>query len=224
MASDVGMLDGLERSYPGLLGKLGQTWPAKMAQGILGGLTLPGDVYQGKVSMYGGDGRTSSEVINRSADLAGMVMGGAYPAAQPGAVGMAGGKLVLPSPASLQALPHPSAENLKNFSRIESVPLSQARTLQDGAGGMNWEANRRGEYAPPLFEGYAERPVAVRKETGEYIILDGNHRTVNALNRGDQNFEMHVIDAKDYAPRFAGVKPAPDSMSTDDLLKALLGE
>jgi len=56
---------------------LTETWPAKMAQDALSALMLPGDVYQGKVSMYGDDGRTNPEVINRSADLAGLVTLGA---------------------------------------------------------------------------------------------------------------------------------------------------
>jgi hypothetical protein len=45
-------------------------------------LMLPGDVYQGNVSMYGEDGRTNPQVINRSADLAGMMTlgSGAIPA------------------------------------------------------------------------------------------------------------------------------------------------
>lgn len=54
-----------------------ETWPARMAQDALKALMLPGDVYQGKVSMYGDDGRTNPEVINRSADLAGLVTLGA---------------------------------------------------------------------------------------------------------------------------------------------------
>jgi hypothetical protein len=130
----------------------------------------------------------------------------------------------LPSMDSLQVLPHPSIQNLKNYSRVEIVDLSKARTPQDGVGGMNWEANKRGEYAPPLFEGYADKPVAVRKETGEYVILDGNHRSVNAVNRGDKNLEMYVIDAKDYAPQAAGLKPQPSKISDDDLLRELFGK
>lgn len=153
------------------------------------------------------------------------VMGGGMPTAERGALGIAGGRIkVLPSVESLQALPHPSVQNMKDFSRIETVDLSKARTLQDGRGGMNWEGNAKGEYALPLFDGYGTIPVAVRKETGEYVVLDGNHRTVNALNRGDKNLDMHVIDAKDYAPRYAGVKPAPPSMSNDELLSLLMGK
>jgi hypothetical protein len=52
------------------------------ANTALGALMLPGDVYQGNVSMYGADGRTNPQVINRSADLAGMMTlgSGAIPA------------------------------------------------------------------------------------------------------------------------------------------------
>ena len=60
--------------------KLGQTWPARLAKDAWGAVTLPGDVYQGNVSMYGDDGRTNPEVINRSMDLAGLVTGGSYAA------------------------------------------------------------------------------------------------------------------------------------------------
>lgn len=153
------------------------------------------------------------------------IMGGGMPIAERGALGMAGGRIkVLPSMESLQDLPHPSVQNLKDFARIEAVDLNKARTLQDGRGGMNWEGNAKGEYAPALFDGYGTMPVAVRKETGEYVVLDGNHRTVNAINSGAKNLDMHVIDAKDYAPRYAGVKPAPPKMSDDELLSLLMGK
>lgn len=72
---------------------LAQTWPARMGKGMLSALMLPGDVYQGNVSMYGADGRTNPEVINRSADLAGVLAGGAIPAAEKGAAGIFGGRL-----------------------------------------------------------------------------------------------------------------------------------
>jgi hypothetical protein len=52
------------------------------ARTALGALMLPGDVYRGNVSMYGADGRTNPQVINRSADLASMMTlgSGAIPA------------------------------------------------------------------------------------------------------------------------------------------------
>lgn len=50
-----------------------------LGQSIYRAITLPGNVYQGKVPMYGEDGRTNPEVIQQSTDLAGLVMGGAMP-------------------------------------------------------------------------------------------------------------------------------------------------
>lgn len=73
--------------------KLKQTWPARLAGGMLQAAALPGDVYQGNVSMLDQYGRTNPEVIGRSADLAGMVMGGGMPMAEKGAAGIFGGRL-----------------------------------------------------------------------------------------------------------------------------------
>ncbi|MDE2107317.1 MAG: hypothetical protein KGL39_59525 [Patescibacteria group bacterium] len=52
-----------------------QTWPVQLAQHLWGALKLPGDVYQGNVAITGADGRTNPEVINRAADLAGVLVG-----------------------------------------------------------------------------------------------------------------------------------------------------
>ena len=60
-----------------MIDTLMQTWPARMAQDAWSAAKLPGDVYQGNVNMYGPDGHTNPEVINRAADLAGMVTLGA---------------------------------------------------------------------------------------------------------------------------------------------------
>lgn len=54
-----------------------QTWPARVGRHMIDAAKLPGDVYQGNVSMYGEDGRTNPDVINRSADLAGAITLGA---------------------------------------------------------------------------------------------------------------------------------------------------
>lgn len=49
---------------------LSDTWPARLAKSLYSAVTLPGDVYQGNVSMMGEDGHTNPEVINRAAELA----------------------------------------------------------------------------------------------------------------------------------------------------------
>lgn len=69
-------------STPSFSDKLMQTWPAKMAQSMLGAAALPGDVYAGRVLPE------SPEYYNRATDLAGLVTGGSFAApAQKNAVG-----------------------------------------------------------------------------------------------------------------------------------------
>lgn len=46
------------------------TWPVKAAKAVYSGLTLPGDVAQGNVSILGEDGHTNPEVIHRSWEAA----------------------------------------------------------------------------------------------------------------------------------------------------------
>lgn len=79
--------------WGGLLAKLGQTWPAKMGQGILDAAQLPGQVAGGLLAtqpsqpgMWSDEDEarqqaTQGTMMNRAADLGGMVMGGAYAAA-----------------------------------------------------------------------------------------------------------------------------------------------
>ena len=74
-----------------------------------------------------------------------------------------------------------------------------------------------------MVAGYGDKPLALRLETGEYVIYDGNHRTDLALQKGKTELPMHVIDVKSYDPAHAGRKPVPDKMSSDELLKMLLG-
>lgn len=72
-----------EREYGGFLplswekGKKAETWEWDSEGGIPGvikrALTLPGDVYTGKVPTIGSDGRTSDQLIQRSAEMAGVV-------------------------------------------------------------------------------------------------------------------------------------------------------
>lgn len=127
----------------------------------------------------------------------------------------------LPSSSSLAIPDAPTADLLKQFGRVESVPLDMARGTQSK---MNWDAFGSGDHPGALIDGFADRPVAVRREDGEYLIFDGHHRTVSALNEGQRAMDMYVIDARSYAPQVAGRKPAPQTISDDDLLKALFGK
>lgn len=55
---------------------LGDTWPARIAKAMMSAAKLPGDVYQGNVSMTGDDGRTNPQVIDRAAELGGLMISG----------------------------------------------------------------------------------------------------------------------------------------------------
>lgn len=126
----------------------------------------------------------------------------------------------LPSSASLNTPPAPAAADMARASRVENVPLSSVRGTQSK---MSWDKFNSGDHPAPLLEEYADKPVAVRKENGEYLVFDGHHRAVQAINNDQPYMNMHVIDAKHYAPEFAGHKPARPTMSDDELLKQLFG-
>lgn len=81
---------------------LADTWPVRMAKAAWSGLTLPGDVVQGSVSMTGEDGRTNPQVISRAAELA-MASSPASPAAGTGAAIAA--TVGLAKPATLAVAP-----------------------------------------------------------------------------------------------------------------------
>jgi hypothetical protein len=116
------------------LSKLGELWPARAARAAWEAVKLPGDVYQGNVQMTPPGLRRedftdaappqaapgawfnpavwqpNSEVIGRSADLAGLLGGGGMPMAERGAAGIFGGRLA--KTADLHALQR--AEEMTN--------------------------------------------------------------------------------------------------------------
>ena len=124
----------------------------------------------------------------------------------------------LPFSESLSIPDAPTREQLKRHGRAENVPLHKVMATQPK---MDWEKFEKGEHPEELVKGYGDKPIAVRKENGEYLIYDGHHRTVLAIDSGKKHLNMHVIDAKKYAPQDAGRKPAKDKVSTDDLMKEL---
>ena len=123
----------------------------------------------------------------------------------------------LPASVSLTQPNTPTVEQMKQFSRVESVPLKSARGFQ----ASRWDLFNAGEHPGSLIDGYGDMPVAVKRRDGEYLIYDGNHRTVRQLNAGADRMDMHVIDAQDYAPDMAGRPKAKEKMTDDELLEAL---
>lgn len=197
-----GLLEGIEQSYPGLLGKLAQTWPAKMAQGLLGAATLPGDVYQGNVSMYGEDGRTNPEVIGRSADLAGMVTlgAGAIPAEANSLRAGMGAYDPTKTGWVFRDVKAPHNEMAKGDWRAVTNAADEGRV-------MNVELPIRSMYATqksvnPDFAEAATTAVRgdskdlpfVIKKNGQYFVQDGHHRLTAAAERGSQTASVRLVD------------------------------
>lgn len=127
---------------------------------------------------------------------------------------------LMPSPSTLAMPDVPTVEHMEKFSRVESVPLSKAVSFQAA---RTWESFDAGKHPGELITGYGDKPVALRLETGEYVIYDGNHRTDLAISKGDTSLDMHVIDVRNYDPQHAGRKPAQNKMSEDELLSELFG-
>lgn len=128
---------------------------------------------------------------------------------------------LLPSPQSLSMPSVPTVEQMKQYGRVEVVPLSKAVSFQSA---RNWEKFNKGEHPGELVAGFGDKPLALRLETGEYVIYDGNHRADLALRKGKTEIPMHVIDVKSYDPANAGRKPVPSNMSADEILNALFGK
>ena len=125
----------------------------------------------------------------------------------------------LPSSEAMNFPDTPTPSQMQEFGRVERVPLNAARRTQNS---MDWERFNRGESPGDLIAGYGDKPVAVRREDGEYLIYDGNHRAVRSIRSGGRDMEMYVIDAKDFAPDMAGRPRATVSRSEiDDLLREL---
>jgi len=124
----------------------------------------------------------------------------------------------LPAPSTLTMPDVPTVEQMQAHSRVETVDLNKAVSFQTA---RKWDKFNNGEFNGELIEGYGDKPVALKLETGEYVIYDGNHRTDLALESGAKNLDMYVIDVKNYDPSNAGRKPAKSKMSDDQLLAEL---
>lgn len=125
----------------------------------------------------------------------------------------------LATPSTIQMPDVPTVEQMQAHSRVEVVPLAKAASFQTA---RRWDEFNNGKHPGDAVEGYGDKPVAVRLETGEYVILDGNHRTDLAIKSGATALEMYVIDAKSYDPQHAGRKPV--ELDSDALLRDLFGD
>lgn len=71
----------------GLTGERYQTWPEKMVRGMISGVMAPGEAWQGKISPWEmdpetGEFRTSTQMIEKANELAGLMVFGPMPVAK----------------------------------------------------------------------------------------------------------------------------------------------
>jgi hypothetical protein len=183
---------------------------------------LQGQYNQVEINPDGSVNPVNSALIAQAMNMAGTLSLGSSPIPRPtGALtaGLARPKN-LPFSESLSIPPVPSAEIVAKFGRIERVPLSQAKATNS----LQWDRFDTGQHPPELVPGFGDKPIAVRKENGEYLIYDGHHRTALSASNGADSMEMYVIDAKDYAPSEAGRKSSAGakwSTADDDLMREL---
>lgn len=186
------------------------------------GNALHGQYNQVEINPDGSVNPVNSALIAQALNMAGTLSLGSSPIPKPtGALtaGMTRPKN-LPFSDSLSIPPVPSAEIVAKLGRIERVPLSQAKATNS----LQWDRFDTGQHPPELVPGFGDKPIAVRKENGEYLIYDGHHRTALAASKGAESIEMYVVDAKDYAPADAGRKSSATaawSTADDDLMREL---
>ena len=106
---------------------------------------------------------------------------------------------------------------MRRLSSLQDVPLAQARL------GNKLEWDKFGKVSPWLDE-YADNPIAAQLENGEYVLVDGNHRTARALQEGRETMPMYVIPARQYDPANAGRASRPPSAEEIDRLLSELGQ
>jgi len=202
---------------------------SRASNSILSSLAAPGNAMRGdynsvEINRNGSVNPFNGPLMDAASNMAGVVSLGSMPMPRPfGSLGMGGmGRPSnLPFSESLSLPPAPSSSQLRSMGRIESVPLEQARATNS----LQWDRFNSGDHPPPMAEGFSDKPIAVRKENGEYLIYDGHHRTALEASKGRNSMDMYVIDARDFAPADAGRKPpaAPKWSSADDDLMRELG-
>lgn len=150
-----------EEKPKSLVDKLAQTWPARLAKSAMGAATLPGDVYQGRVTS------NDPEYYSRATDLAGFVMGGGMPAAERGAVGVAGGRALSPRPLPM--------DDASRFSRADAMGFRRDMDTYHGTGAALDEFRA----VPTNSDGFRTPGVSVSRSpeiANEYSAARGNEK------------------------------------------------
>lgn len=211
----VDQVDGLEPTPAAAEGK-----PYFKGQPITQPIEVAYDKGQGKYMLYAGNHRMTQANINGDKYIRAFVEPDGRDIGEGAVRSIPKNPDRLPSSESLNTPRNPTPEEMAAHSSVRSVPLDSARGTQRY---MDWDKFNAGEHPGPLLDDYADKPVAVRREDGEHLILDGHHRTAKAISEGEKAMDMHVIDAKNYDPENMGRKPstAPPGMSDDYLLREL---
>lgn len=171
--------------------KLGETWPVRAAQSLYSAVTLPGDVMQGNVSMFGEDGHTNPEVIDRSFDLASSFNPASTLAGTQAGIARAAGL------GKAKALPTPTVAELKTAAKAgyESPAVKDLEVrpqgLADFATGLKAKINEMGVddvLAPKAFTILGN----VEKVPADAIMTGQNLRTLQkTLGKASQSMDPH---------------------------------
>ena len=164
-----------------LLELLGQTWPARMAQGAWSAAKLPGDVYAGRVDPL------SEEGIGRAADLGGLVMGGTFAGAPRGALGAGPVSADLWHGISKVKLPRPVAE-MEAGLKPSATPIVEKTVTPADLQGNNWllpawgDRSAAGQILTSVGDTSLRKPVELQGGAG-YMPAHGERGAIWASGR-----------------------------------------
>jgi len=202
-----------------------QLWPEKMVRDAVTAIptvSQPNPYPEGSEENYWFEDERQKAMIPAALNMAALAGTGGFAGTGKGGIALGSGPIKnFPLPDELFGTPPiPTIKNMKSLSKIENVDLSKVKSTNK----LDWGKFDSGEHPGELIKGYGDKPVAVKKDNGEYLLLDGHHRSALARENGNTQIEMHVINAKDYAPEFAGKLKPPVKKWTeedDELLKEL---
>lgn len=185
---------------------LGDTWPARLAKSIYSAVTLPGDVAQGNVSMVGEDGHTNPEVINRSADLAGL----ASPLAPRAALTATAAKAVIPTREALESAANAGYTKARGLG-VDIAPQSVSQ-MGGRIGATLEEKGINDKLAPKTFSILGE----IAKPPADSVVTLSNLETIRrALGHAAKDFgnpteQLAARTAQSHLDDYLAAIPAED--------------